>query len=83
MRKWFYFCRPTNLDFHDLTIGKVGLKSLQSLMGLGINFCPSPLHPMLNTDKRMRRFERDLNIRSVFVGGEDMIPLANPKIYIR
>ena len=31
----------------------------------------------------MERFERDLHIRSVFAGSEDLLPLANPKIYIR
>ena len=28
MEKWFYFCRPTNLVFHNLTIGKVAPKAL-------------------------------------------------------
>ena len=37
MEKWFYFCRPTNLAFHDLTIGKVAPRALQSLLGLGVN----------------------------------------------
>ena len=31
----------------------------------------------------MERFERDLHILSVLVGSEDLIPLANPKIYVR
>ena len=37
----------------------------------------------LNIDKIVERFERDLHIRSVFAGREDLIPPANPKIYIR
>ena len=41
MRKWFYFFWPTNINFHDLTTEKV--QSLQSLLGLGINFWPAPL----------------------------------------
>ena len=45
MEKWFYFCRPTNLAFHDLTIGKVAPRALQSLLGLGVNFFPTPLCP--------------------------------------
>ena len=52
-------------------------------MGIGVNFCPTPIHPTLNIDKSMQRFERDLYIRSVFAGSEELIPLANPKIYIR
>ena len=81
--KWFYFCQANNLDFHDLTIGKVVPKSLQSLLGLRVNFYPTPLRPTLNIDKIMERFERDLHICSVFSGSEDIIPLSNPKIYIR
>ena len=83
MEKWFYLCRPTNLTFHNLMIGKVAPKVLQSLPGLGINFYPTPIHPTLNIDKSMDRFERDQHIWSVFAGSEDIIPLANPKIYIR
>ena len=83
LEKWFYFCRPTNLAFHNLTIGKVAPKALQLLLGLGVNFCPTPLRPTLNINKSMERFERDLHICSVFAGSEDIIPLANPKIYVR
>ena len=50
MEKWFYVCRPTNLAFHDLTIGKVVPRALQSLLGLGVNFCPTPLRPTLNIE---------------------------------
>ena len=53
------------------------------LLGIGVNFCPTPLRPTLNIDKSMERFERDLHIRSVFAGSEELIPLANPKIYVR
>ena len=31
----------------------------------------------------MQLFERDLQIRSVFAGSEELIPLANPNIYVR
>ena len=48
-----------------------------------VNFCPIPLCPTLNINKSMERFERDLHIRSVFAGSEDLIPLANVNIYIR
>ena len=83
MEKWFYFCRPTNLAFHNLTIGKVAPRALQSLLGLGVNFCPTPIRPTLNIDKSMERFERDPHIQSVFASSEELIPLANLKIYVR
>ena len=72
MEKWFYFCLPTNLAFHNLTIGKVAPRVLQSLLGLRVNFCPTPLRPTLNIEKSMQRFERDLHIRSVLAGSEDI-----------
>ena len=53
MEKWFYFCRPTNLAFHDLTIGKVAPKAPQLMLGLRVNFCPTPLRPKLNINPRM------------------------------
>ena len=31
----------------------------------------------------MERFKRDLHIRSVFTASEELIPLANPNIYVR
>ena len=83
MEKWFYFFSPTNFVFHDLTIGKVAPRELQLLLVLGVNFCPTPLCPMLNTNNSMDRFKRDLHICSVFAGSEELIPLANPKIYVR
>ena len=82
MEKFFYFCRPTNLAFHNLTISKVAPKTLQSLLGIRVKFCPTPLRPTLNIYKSIERFERDLHIISIFAGSEDLIPLSNPKIYI-
>ena len=64
-------------------IGKVSPRALQSLVGLGVNFCPTPLRPKINIDKSMERFERDLHIHSVFAGSEELTPLSNPKIYVR
>ena len=52
-------------------------------MGLGVNFCPTPLHPALNIYKSMEQFKRDLQLRSIFAGSNELIPLANPKIYVR
>ena len=83
MEKWFYFFKPTNLAFHDLMIIKVALRALQLMLRLGVNFCPTPLRTTLNTNKSMERFERDLHIFSVFDGSEDLIPLANLRIYVR
>ena len=53
------------------------------MLGLGVNFCPNPLRPTLNINKSMERFNRELNIHSVFASSEYLIPIANPEIYIR
>ena len=73
----------TNLAFHDLTIGKVAPRALQSLLGLWVSFFPTPLRPTLNIEKRMQRFERDLHIHSFFSGSKDLLPFSNLKIYVR
>ena len=65
MEKWFYFCQPTNLVFHNLTIGKVAPKALQLLLGHRFNFCPTPLRPTLNINKSMERFERPAHSESL------------------
>ena len=52
------------------------------MLGLGVHFCPTPLRPTLKIDKIMERFERDLHIRSIYASSEDLLSLANPKIYI-
>ena len=83
MQKWFYFCQPTNIAFHDLTIVKVAQKVLQSLLGLGLKYCPTPLCPTLSINNSMEQFDRELHIWSVFSGSKDLMPLANPKIYIK
>ena len=53
------------------------------MLGLGVKFCPNLLHPMININKIMERFDRDLHIQSVFTDIEVLMPLANLKIYIR
>ena len=53
------------------------------LLGLGVNFCPTPLRLTMNIDKSIERFERDLDILSVFDVSKNLIPLANLKIYVR
>ena len=66
IQKWFYFCRTNNLAFHDLMIVMVDPQPLQCMLGLGLR--PTPLCPTLNINKSMERFEKDLQIWSVFSG---------------
>ena len=39
---WYYFSRPSHLAFHDLTQSKQPAKKLRSLLGLRLNFIPTP-----------------------------------------
>ena len=41
MPAWYYFDRPTNLAFHDLTTSSAP-NNLRSLLGLGLKFIPVP-----------------------------------------
>ena len=42
MTTFFYFYRPTNLAFHDLTSRLKPPANLRSLLGLGLKFIPTP-----------------------------------------
>ena len=64
-------------------IGKVAPKAVQSLLGLRVTFCRTPIRPTLNIDKNMDWFDIDLHIPIVFAGIKDLMPLVNLKTYIR
>lgn len=42
MDDWYYFDRPSNLAFHDLTKEILPPKNLRTLLGLGLKFIPTP-----------------------------------------
>ena len=88
MSVWYYFARPTNLAFHDLTQGKIVPPAARSLLGMSLKFIPTP--PLTGLPKDLNnsldRFERDMQIKSFFAGSEDGLLASTstmPKLYIR
>ena len=91
MTSFFYFFRPTNLAFHDLTTRLKPPANLRSLLGLGLKFIPTPDYatkwPHVATDPKgaLSRLDRAVRLRCYF---NDSPPLDdqdldyNPRMYI-
>ena len=84
MPRWFYFSRPTNLAFHDLTRqSTVKPKNLKALLGLGLKFCPIPRFTTHAPVDNLARFERDLFCKIYFSGRPpDQQEPINPRLYV-
>lgn len=65
---WYYFDRPTHLAFHDLTTIIPPPKHLQSLLGLGLKFCPTPSFSTPSVTHSLDHFRRDLFCKTYFAG---------------
>ena len=80
MSPWYYFDKPWNLAFHDLTTEITPPPNLQSLLGLGLKFCPSPRFTTHKTSTILPRFDRDMRLRTYFAGADKQD--YNPKMYV-
>jgi hypothetical protein len=78
---WFYFSRPSNTACHDMTTSHKPPPIFRSLLGLGLNFCPTPrfTQPRI-MQANLQRFKKDL-FTKVFFAGEKSLPPA--KLFIR
>lgn len=87
MTTWYYFARPSNLAFHDLTPGKVVPPAARSLLGLSLKFIPTPKVTTCDLQPSFTRFERDLHIKAYFAGDDSLISKLGmneaPKLYVR
>ena len=63
MPTWYYFSRPSNMAFHDFTKRHKPQKNLQSLLGLGLKFIPTP--SLTNCWSRLKQSSYDKLFRSV------------------
>ena len=92
MSAFYYFNRPTNLAFHDLTSRLSPPKNLRSLLGLGLKFIPTPHVPTLSStlfsDKgAFPRLHRSIDLRCFFIDSNHLDPSQpsegyNPRMYI-
>ena len=87
MSVWYYFPRPTNLTFHDLTPGKIMPPAAKSLLGLSMKFIPTPKFTSHQMIPSLDRFQRDLVVKTYWVGDESLESLTKtdeaPKLYVR
>ena len=83
MPSWYYFSRPSNLAFHDITTISKPPKNLRSLLGLGLKFCPTPRSTPSNILDTTERLQHDLFCK-VFYAGKDLNQNDyDPKMYVK
>jgi len=65
--------RLKNSSFHNLCTTKVNLPpSINSLLGLGLNFCPAPKSTTRLNQIDLNRFENDFRCRIHFTNGPEL-----------
>ena len=87
MPTWYYFSWPSNMAFHDFTKRHKPQKNLRSLLGLGLEFIPTP--SLTNCWSRLKQSSYDrlfcsVHLRFHFTGkppSEGTITY-DPKIYV-
>ena len=83
MPAWFYFDRPNNLAFHDLTTLITPPSNLRSLLGLGHKFCPTPRFTTSCIDDTFLRFHHDYYCKIFYAGKEfSGNDTYDPKMYV-
>jgi hypothetical protein len=85
METWYYFARPNNLAFHDLTENKIAPTNIRSLLGLGLKFCPTPRYTTSPKviEKTLERMERDLYLKVYYAGTTSKLADINMRMYVR
>ena len=83
MPAWYYFDRPHNMAFHDLTTTAQPPRNLRSLLGLGLKFCPTPRFSTNCVADTFLRFHHDLFCKIFYTGKPfDEDNDYDPKMYI-
>ena len=69
MPMWHYLSRPTNLEMHDMTLPATQLpKCLRTIIGLGLQFCPTPSFLNRRPADTYARFRKDFLTKVYFSG---------------
>ena len=77
-----YLKNPSNTAFHNLCNDKDKLpKSIRSLLGLGLNFCPKPLKTSIMSTIQLERLKKDYFCEIMFAGIEKN-EKERPKLYL-
>ena len=71
MPAWYYFARPTNFAYHDLTSYIKPPAGLPKLLGLGLKFIPTPRWSQTWAQiepRTYQKFHRDLRVKAFCIG---------------
>ena len=82
MPTWHYFERPTNTACHDLTTHTKPPPNFQSLLGLGLNFCPRPRFTTFELSDCLERLRGNL-YNAYFFANKPSNAAYDPKYHIR
>ena len=83
MPTWYYFSRPTNLAFHDLTTSTKPPSNLKHLLGLSLKFCPTPRFTTSSAESTLKRLKRSIYLKAFFAGTEtEMLSKDDIKMYV-
>jgi hypothetical protein len=66
MPSWYYFNKPHNTAFHDLTTTINTPTNLKSFLGLGLKFIPTPRYTTHNITDTIKRFTKDIFCKVYF-----------------
>jgi hypothetical protein len=83
---WYYFNRPHNFAFHDLTTTIKPPPNLRTLLGNSLKFIPTPRYTTTQTQlhtSTLSRLSRDLDIKMYFVGDAIDTDDFDSKLYTR
>ena len=83
MPTWYYFTRPSNLAFHDITTTSKPPSNLRSLLGLGLKFCPTPRSTPSQILSTTLRLHHDLFCKVFYAGKKLDKADYDPKMYCR
>lgn len=84
MKTWYYFARPTNLAFHDLTSYITPPPGLPKLLGLGHKFIPTPRFSLTWAQIERTtydRFDRNLRVKAFCIGHMKKPPPIPEELY--
>lgn len=84
MPVWYYFARPTNLAYHDLTTSIKPPPGLPKLLGLGHKFIPTPRysHTWAQIESTTYdRFDRNLRVKAFCIGHMKKPPPIPEELY--
>ena len=68
MPTWYYFTKPSNIAFHDLTQDSKNKNHIKSLLGLNLKFIPTPFFADTNLADTEEKLLRSMKLQAYFAG---------------